>query len=90
MGKPQPYDSNYKLTSPFHLLSEAGDYIDGYIVDGVYGIVLIDCRKGENPYSRFRFAYAGVFYLKVIEQSYSKRYLVTLAKRFAEEIIQRK
>lgn len=53
MGKPQPYDSNYKLKSQFSLLSETDDYIDGYIVDAVYAIVLIDCRKAKTLIHNF-------------------------------------
>lgn len=46
--------------------------------------------QGDNvhfPHTRIDFVHKGVLYMRNIEKRYSAQYLVTLAKRFAKEIV---
>ncbi|MFN6475230.1 hypothetical protein [Nostoc sp. DedQUE07] len=52
-----------------------------------YGFVLVYSEKQDNRnYTYFRFIWDGTEYYRGIGKSYSQRYLVTLAHRYAEEI----
>lgn len=61
---------------------------DGYVVTR-WGFVKIDSRHtGRIIGTTLCFAYDGFFYSRSINRFFSTRYLITLANRFAREIVE--
>lgn len=66
---------------------EGRRYLNDYVVtpDGIVH-VLVEYST-DHPYTDLRLAYRGNWYERTYNECYSPRYCVTLAKRFAKEVI---
>ena len=58
---------------------------DGVVVTP-FGIVDVTCEEGSYPYTTMILVYDGAVHCRHWAEAFSKRTLVTLAKRFAKEI----
>jgi len=69
-------------------LDDGTTYEDGCVITP-FGIVSLYSQGDEKyfPNTDLRFVHNGTHYSRSIQKRYSKRYLVTLAHRFAKDIV---
>jgi hypothetical protein len=60
-------------------------YVDGHVVTA-HGIVNVYCEYRGKGYTSLEVGVNGRVYRRTMQEPFSKRYLVTLARRFAEEM----
>ncbi len=65
--------------------SDKRDFVQGFVAT-LYGYVNVYSEKGNLAHTSFRFISEGIEYYRAIPKNYKERYLITLAKRYAEEI----
>lgn len=88
MAKQQ--DWNQKLTSPWNRVwRHPHGYLEGCVITP-HGIVAVYSQGGENevPSTNLTFVYEGRVYSRTIPKSYTQRGLVTVANRYAQEVIE--
>lgn len=56
------------------------------VVATSYGYVQVYSEKGNHAHTSFRFICGGIEYYRGLPRSHKEKYLITLAKRYAEEI----
>ncbi len=79
--------SNIKTYGIWDIEWEDGrNYAKGQVATP-HGFVLVYSEKGERSYTCLRFIWNGIEYYRGFAKSYSQPYLVTLARRYAEEIV---
>jgi hypothetical protein len=78
---PAGWYSNLEETKFSH-----GTQIMGYVATP-YGVVIVECRPyTDHPSTNLYFIWRGIQTRKYINRTYTRRYLITLAGRFAAEI----
>lgn len=80
---------NAKLTSPWNRVWKHPDgYLEGCVITP-HGIVAVYSQGSatETPSTNLTFVYGGRVYQRTIPKRYTKRGLVTVANRYAGDVI---
>lgn len=88
-ARPEPYEYRLRIHRPwsrgFHtVLSDYGNYATTEIVTA-FGGVGVYFQEGGSPFTTMSFSAKGYFYSRTWHRTFSRRWLVTLADRFARD-----
>ncbi|BCM88767.1 hypothetical protein IAD21_00609 [Abditibacteriota bacterium] len=82
--------TDYAITRPWGTIStekslDGRHYYEGYAVTH-FGFVMV-YSQSHKDYTSLQFVHEGRMWYRTFQRFYSPRYLVTLADRFAREIV---